>query len=116
MPAVGQMLNDAEIATVLKRMERDAGRQLPMGSPLSMVVAVQAGPGRMFTYRSVQTVPAYEWTASMKQHSRRIAINDYCTNPGLSEFKAQQVTVSWIVSDIDGRHVTTNTISASMCR
>jgi len=115
-PSISQIISDNEIAVVLKKMEREANRQLPLGSQLSMVISVQAGPGRMFTYRSVQTTQSYEWTTSMKQHSRRIAINDYCTNPELSWFKEQQVTVSWIISDIDGRHVTTNAISNTMCR
>jgi hypothetical protein len=97
-------------------MELEANKQLPYGSPSLMVISVLAGPGRLFTYRSVQTTRSTEWTASMKQHSKQIAINDYCTNPQLSEFKAQRVTVSWVISDTEGRHVTTNTVSPSMCR
>lgn len=108
-------LNDNEIEKLLKQMEREGNKQLPYGSPSSMVISIQAGPGRLFTYRSVQTTPSTEWTSVMKQHSKRIAVNDYCTNPQLSEFKSQRVTVSWIISDTDGRHVTTNTVSPSMC-
>ena len=116
LPALSQNMSDAEVDRVLKQMERDASKQLPLGNRFHMVIAVKAGPGRLFTYRSVQTVPALEWTSEMKNHSKRIAVNDYCTNPDLSEFKKQRVTVSWVTSDLEGIHVTTNTVFPALCR
>lgn len=118
LPALSQSqtMSDLEVERVLKKMELDIARQLPLGNQLSMVIATYAGPGRLFTYSSVQTISAREWTSEMKNHSKQIAVNDYCTSPNLSEFKKQRVTVSWMMSDLEGQHVLTNTVSPALCR
>ena len=70
----------------------------------------------MFTYQSFQSLAAREWTKEMKNHSHRIAVNDYCTNPGMSEFKNQRVKLVWVISDSEGKHVTTNSVTPELCR
>jgi len=118
LPALSQnqAMSDLEVERMLKKMELDIASQLPLGNQLSMVISAYAGPGRLFTYSSVQTIPAREWTSGMKNHSKQIAVNDYCTNPNLSVFKKQRVTVSWVMSDLEGQHVLINTVSPALCR
>lgn len=106
---------DAEVERQLIAMTREANRQLPSGNSAAMVLGVFAGPGRQFTYLSVQAIPAADWSQSMRAHSRRIAINDYCSNPGMQWFRLNRVVVSWQASDQEGVHVYTNTVSPSNC-
>ena len=112
----GAPATDAQVEAELRGLAREISATLPSGSQQSMVVAVNAGPGRRFTYVSVQSVPAREWTASMKEHSSRIARNDYCTNPSLKAFRHYSVTVTWQISDLEGRHIASNVVSPTDCR
>jgi hypothetical protein len=109
-------LSDAEVERDLKTMEREGSKRLPMGNEHSMVISVSAGPGRKFKYHSLVSIPASQWTAEMKAHSKRIAVNDYCTNPVISAFREMGVTVIWSFSDTEGRYVTANTVSPSACQ
>jgi hypothetical protein len=107
---------DEEVIKELHRAEKELSKNLPSGNANHMTIGVRAGPGKRLTYSSVQSVPASEWTDSMKSHSLRIAINDYCTNPGMTFFRKNNVTVTWTLSDTEGRHVTSNTVSSANCR
>ena len=108
--------SDAQVERDLKTIERMTSKNLTSGSPASMVIGVHAGPGRQFTWSSVQSVPASQWTNEMKSHSKRIAINDYCTNPDFEYFRVNNVTAIWTFKDTEGRHITTNSVNKSMCR
>lgn len=108
--------SDAQVARDLETIARMTSKNLPSGSSASTVVSVQAGPGRRFTWSSVQSVPAFQWTSEMKAHSKRIAINDFCTNPDFEYFRVNNVTAIWTYKDTEGRHVTTNSVNRSMCR
>jgi len=114
--ASGAPSTDAEVQAELQRLARGISATLPSGSQQFMLLAVTAGPGRRFTYRSAQAISASEWTAAMKAHSLRIARNDYCTNPGMQAFRHYGVTVTWQISDLEGRHVTSNVVSPPDCR
>ena len=108
--------SDREVEKELAEIARAISAKLPSGSPASMVVSVTAGPGRRFTYRSVQAVPAREWTPEMRAHSLRIAVNDYCTNPVFQPLRDNGVVVSWQSSDREGVHVTTNSVAPGDCK
>ena len=117
LPAVSaSALTDVEVERELTAVARHLSSNLPMGNNASMLISVSAGPGRRFRYFSVQSIPARQWSAEMRSHSRRIAVNDYCTNPEMKPFRANTVTVSWQISDMDGVYVLTNTVSPSECR
>jgi hypothetical protein len=107
---------DAEVATFLKTLERQLSLTLPSGSPQSMNVSVFAGPGRRITFVSVIDTPANLWTQEMKNHSRQIAVNDYCTNPEMRTFRDHKITAVWQTSDQQGRHVKTNTVASTDCK
>ena len=107
---------DAEVVKSLEQVSRKISKTLPSGSPASMLVAVTAGPGKKFTYFSVSSTASGKWTPAMKAHSRRIAINSYCTDPGMEAFKSFGVTVSFNAVDQEGVHINTNNISPKDCR
>lgn len=109
-------LTDAEVEHELSALVKEIAPRLPQGSDASMVVSMTAGPGRRLSYVSISALPAREWTAAMKAHSRRIAINDYCTNPSMTDFRIYRVVASWQHSDREGRHIVTNTVSPTDCR
>lgn len=110
-----QAARDA-VEVQLQRLAEQMSASLPSGNAQSMVISVQAGPGRRFTYNSVQAIPTNEWTGEMKAHSARIARNDYCTNPNLQDFRRAGVTVVWNAADMQGRYVYGNTVSPADCR
>jgi len=116
LPISGLAITDAEVERFLLNLSKRTSSQLPMGNKASMLVNVVVGPGRRFTYLYVSGVPAREWTTEMKVHSKRIALNDYCTNPNMVVFRDYQVTVSWQHSDREGRHIMTNTATPGDCR
>lgn len=109
-------ITDAEVDVLLQGIARDINSKLPSGSYQALVVAVVALPGKRFTYRTISGTSARQWSSEMRAHSRRIAVNDYCTNPSLDAYKELGVIVSWQLSDQDGNHITTNTVSPKDCR
>ena len=109
-------ITDAEVDVLLQGIARDMNAKLPSGSNQALVVAVVALPGKRFTYRTISGTSAQQWSSEMRAHSRWIAVNDYCTNPSLDAYKELGVIVSWQLSDRDGNHITTNTVSPKECR
>lgn len=108
--------SDAEVERLLQKAASDMRRQLPQRVNGATLITVIAGPGRRIQYSSASDLPVSEWTSDMKAHSRRIAINDYCTNPSMEAYRAFGVTASWQLSDLQGRHIVTNTVSPRDCR
>ena len=109
-------LTDAEVDVELQGVARDANAKLPSGNSQALVISVVALPGKRFAYKTVVGTPARQWSTEMRAQSRRIAVNEYCTTPNMAAFKDFGVTVSWHLSDRDGNHVTTNTVSSKECR
>ena len=108
--------DDAEIERALQNMSRTLNAQLPSGGDDFMVISVTAGPGKRFTYFGVSSTPAELWNVSLRSESFAIAVDTYCTIPGMAAFRDHGVTVAWNVSDKTGRHVYTNTVSPKECR
>ena len=108
--------SDAEIEKALQELSRTTNAQLPTGNDASMTIGVAAGPGKRFTYFSVSGVPSSEWTSAMRAHSYQIAVNSYCTDPGMLPFRDYGVTVAWSSSDKMGRHIYTNAVSPRDCQ
>lgn len=115
-PILGLAVTDAEVERFLVNFSRQTSARLPMGNAASMLTNVVAGPGRRFTYIYVSGVPAREWTTEMKVHGKRIALNDYCTNPNTVVLRDYRVMVSWQHSDREGRHIVTHTAAPGDCR
>lgn len=109
-------VTSAEVDVLLQKLARDMNTRLPSGVDDARIVMVLAEPGRRFTYRTISGKPANVWSSEMKAHSRRIAVNDYCTNPSMEAFKDFDVTVTWQLSDKEGRHISTNIVSPKDCR
>lgn len=109
-------LTDAEVDVLLQGIARDMNTKLPSGNNQALIVAVVALPGKRFTYRTISGTPVRQWSSEMRAHSRRIAVNDYCTNPTLDAYKEFGVIVSWQLSDREGNHILTNVVSPKECR
>lgn len=109
-------LSDAEVERELQAISREMSKKLPLGNSSSMLISVTAGPGRRITYSNISSIPAREWSSEMKANSRRIAVNNYCSDPGMAAFREFGVTGVWTHSDKDGRHITTNTVAPSACK
>lgn len=115
LPMFALALTDVEVERMLIESSREMSKQLPMGNNASVVVSVFAGPGRHITYASIVSTPARNWTREMKAYGRRIAVNDYCTNPVMAAYREFQVTVSWQNSDKEGVHIVTHTVTPHDC-
>lgn len=110
-------LNDTEVEALLQTTAQSIRSKLPQRiNNSTTIVTVVAGPGRRFLYRIISDYSSSEWTPQTRTQSRRIAVNDYCTNPELEAYRSFGVTVSWQFSDVEGRHILTNTVSPSDCR
>jgi curved DNA-binding protein CbpA len=107
--------NDLEIEAELQTLSKKMNATMPTGGPVATIVSVSAGPGKRFKYLTVVPTLAEEWTVEMKEQSRRIAINSYCTAPNMEAFKSFGVTVSWETIDKNGGYVLTNTVTPAEC-
>jgi len=108
--------DEAEIDHALQNLSRTLNAQLPSGNDEFMVISVAAGPGKRFTYFGVSSTPTELWNASMRSESFAVAVNTYCTVPGMAAFRDYGVSVAWNVSDKSGRHLYTNTVSRRTAR
>ena len=110
-------LTDREVESMLQKDIQSMRSEFPLRiDKTTSVITIMAGPGRRVTYISITDIAASSWTPAMRAHSKRFAINDYCTNPSMKAYLSFSVTVEWQFSDREGRHILTNIASPNDCR
>lgn len=118
LPCIAGAVTDADAQTT-QALERAAQRMqanLPQGDGMFAVVAVTAGPGRRLNYSAVSAIPAAQWTPELKAGSRRVVVNDYCSEPAMTAFRQEQVVVAWQYTDRDGRYIMTDMVGPTDCQ
>ena len=109
-------MTDMQVEQELTLVVKQISSKFPMVMGDSTVLGAYAGPGRRITYQVVQAIPARKWTAEMRAHSQRIARNAYCTDPTMAAFIEFGVVKVTKISDLEGVHVTANSVSPRDCR